>query len=247
MQQQYFYQTFTDDVVKSPHQEAQLPADFNWAPTPLRSAIVNPMATGFAKLYRRSRNIQIIGAEQLVPGAFIYANHTQPLGDVFVPRTLPYPVAILAGPANLGLPLLGKLLPYGRALLLPRTRRQYPQFLSAIKRHQQAGELLLIYPEAHVWPYYSGIRPFDATSFHYPVRLHAPVFTMTTTYQPGRWPHPVRQTIYLDGPLPTDPQAAPKVQQQQLHQAALAQLQTRSRLTTFTGVTYTHTLEDEHD
>ncbi|WP_125711330.1 1-acyl-sn-glycerol-3-phosphate acyltransferase [Lacticaseibacillus porcinae] len=245
MQHHYTYQDFHQDVIQSPHQNAQIPANFNWEPNRLQQALVNPLATGFAHLYRHWHGIRVIGVEKLTPGAFIYANHTQPVGDVFVPRTLPFPVSIIAGPANLGIPVIGKLLPAGRAILLPNTRKQYPQFLAAIKRAHTLGQLILVYPEAHVWPFYPGIRPFDATSFHYPAQLKAPVFTMTTTYQPGRWPHQVQTTIYIDGPLPVDPTLPLKQQQHALFQHAQAQLIARSRFSTETVVHYT--LEDEHD
>ena len=245
MQHHYTYTSFQDDVIQSPHQNAHLPENFNWRPNLVTQALVNPLATGFAHLYRRTHHISVIGAEKLTPGAFIYANHTQPVGDVFVPRTLPYPVSIIAGPANLGLPVIGKWLPAGRAIMLPSTRRQYPQFLAAIKHAQMSGQLIVVYPEAHVWPYYTGIRPFDATSFHYPAQLQAPVFTMTTTYQAGSRPHHLQEIIYIDGPFSVDESLPKKLQQQALFQQAQAQLQRRSQQSTATVVQYT--LEDEHD
>ncbi len=46
---------------------------------------------------------------------------------------------------------------------------------------------MTIFPEAHVWPYYTGIRPFGEAAFHYPVATGKPVYTMTVTYQRRRW------------------------------------------------------------
>lgn len=247
MQHHYTYTSFEDDVIQSPDQNASVPTDFNWRPNRLKQALVNPLATGFAQVYRQVKHIQVIGADKLTPGAFIYANHTQPLGDVFVPRTLPYPVSIIAAPANLGLPVIGRLLPAGRAIILPSTRKQYPQFLAAIKRAHAGGQLIVVYPEAHVWPYYTGIRPFDATSFHYPARLHAPVFTMTTTYQAGAGPHHVKETRYIDGPYAADLTLPLKAQQQALFHQAQAQLIARAKQSSKALVHYIHTLEDEHD
>ena len=43
--------------------------------------------------------------------------------------------------------------------------------------------MLAIFPEAHIWPFYTGIRPFSATSFRYPEKLNAPVVAMVTTYR----------------------------------------------------------------
>ena len=42
---------------------------------------------------------------------------------------------------------------------------------------------ILIYPEAHIWPYYTKIRPFPSTSFRYPIKFNVPSFSITTTYQ----------------------------------------------------------------
>ena len=33
---------------------------------------------------------------------------------------------------------------------------------------------ILIYPEAHIWPYYTKIRPLRAAAFHYPAKFNVP-------------------------------------------------------------------------
>ncbi|MBR0162265.1 MAG: hypothetical protein IJQ02_13405, partial [Oscillospiraceae bacterium] len=40
-----------------------------------------------------------------------------------------------------------------------------------------------MFPEAHIWPYYTGIRPFPDTSFRYPVKENAPAVAMVVTYR----------------------------------------------------------------
>ncbi len=63
-----------------------------------------------------------------------------------------------------------------------------------------------MYPEAHVWPYYIGIKKYPAgdRSFKYASRNNLPVFTMITTYhrrkdrEKGDLP---RMDVYLDGPF----------------------------------------------
>ena len=42
---------------------------------------------------------------------------------------------------------------------------------------------ILIFPERHVWPLYTKIRPYNSASFHYPAKLKAPVIPITTTYR----------------------------------------------------------------
>lgn len=41
----------------------------------------------------------------------------------------------------------------------------------------------MIYPEAHIWPYYNGIRPFPDTAFAYPVREQVPAVGVVVVYR----------------------------------------------------------------
>ena len=79
---------------------------------------------------------------------------------------------------------------------------------------------LVIYPEAHVWPYATKIRKFPAggKSFKYAVRNNLPVFSMTTTYhrrKRGKKELP-RMDIYVDGPFFPDPSKTDKENQEML-------------------------------
>ncbi len=244
MQWTYSYRDFNQDVVTNPTQPATLPPDYSWEDQRF-AHLINPLATGFAWAYRTARRVRVVGADKLIPGAFVYANHTQPVGDVFLPRTWHLPVAIIAGAANRGVPLVGRYLASGRALLLPSTRQQYPAFARALRHSHAAGTVIVVYPEAHVWPYYPGIRPFTAASLHYPVALDAPVFTLTTTYEPrlfGRKPNLLQ---YIDGPFTAT--GKPKQRQHQLWQAVQAQLQLRAQQSTYTSVHYHRVKEANHD
>ena len=40
-----------------------------------------------------------------------------------------------------------------------------------------------LYPESHIWPWYTGIRPFGDSSFDYPVKDNVPCVAFTTTYR----------------------------------------------------------------
>ena len=76
---------------------------------------------------------------------------------------------------------------------------------------------LLIYPESHVWPYYTKIRPFDATSMHFPVKLNAPSFVMTKTYHKKWLSKRPSAVIYIDGPFYPDTNLSRKEAQNKLH------------------------------
>lgn len=60
-------------------------------------------------------------------GCFLYGNHTQPVGDAFIPvRALaPKRSYVVVSPANLGIRVLGPLLPMLGALLIPNSIRGF--------------------------------------------------------------------------------------------------------------------------
>ena len=45
---------------------------------------------------------------------------------------------------------------------------------------------IIVYPEAHVWPYYTKIRPFKTSAFTFPVEEEKEVYCATTTYQKSK-------------------------------------------------------------
>lgn len=175
----------------------------------LGSAIVYGLAFAISSIYcRLFLHVRFEGTRKLREqrgGFFIYANHTQPVGDVFDPALACAPKRIytVVSVANMHLPVIGKLLRPLGALPLPSTLKKAREFNEAIRKRAESGHPIVIYPEAHLWEYYTGIREFSDASFTYPVSLGMPIYTMTTTYQSrgagkGRKP---RITIYVDGPF----------------------------------------------
>lgn len=61
-----------------------------------------------------------------------------------------------------------------------------------------------IFPEAHIWPYYTKIRPFGAASFKYPVKLQVPVFCITHCYRKRKFGKRPRIVSFVDGPFYPD-------------------------------------------
>ena len=68
----------------------------------------------------------------------------------------------------------------------------------------------MIYPEAHIWPYFIGIRNFPETAFRYPTYCNAPCYALTNTYQRRKWRKTPRLVTYLDGPFYPDQTLPPK-------------------------------------
>lgn len=101
------------------------------------------------------------------------------------------------------------------ALPLPESKNSTKSFLKAIQYYIKRGKAVSIYPEAHVWPYYTKIRDYKSVSFKYPIKYNAPAFACTTTYQKYK-KNKARIVIYIDGPFWADRNLGNKDAQEKL-------------------------------
>ena len=117
-------------------------------------------------------------------GVFLYGNHTQIL-DAYIPPLAVFPKKgyIAASPDTVSIPGIRHLVMMLGALPIPSEVAGMRHFLEAIKTRCGEASGIAIYPEAHIWPFYTGIRPFSDLSFRYPVICNAPVVAMVTTYR----------------------------------------------------------------
>ncbi len=168
----------------------------------LYRGIATPLAFIWSKLIKREK---FIGREKLKEyegrGFFVYCNHTQAASDAFSPNLFVFPKIgdIVISSKNMALPVLGRLLPYLGGIPVPTSIGALKNFSEAIHSEIEAKRAVIIYPEAHLWPYMKDLRPFAATSFTYPVRLGAPSFALTRVYRRTRSGY--RCYLYLDGPF----------------------------------------------
>ena len=203
--------------------------------------VATPIAWLYTKLVFGHR---IVGADVLKPyrhrGFFFYGNHTQDIADAFIPNmaVLPKTAYVVVHPNNVSMPYLWKVTPSMGALPLPDDMAAYRNFLAAVERRYRENHALVIYPEAHIWPYYTGIRNFPDKSFHYPVKLDAPCFCFTNTYQKRRFSKEPRIVTYIDGPFfPNKDLPAPK-RKQELRDRIYETMCRRARLSTDVRIQY---------
>lgn len=151
-------------------------------------------------------------------GCFVYGNHTQQFADAFLPNLAlcPRSVYMIVHPDNVSMPYLGRVTPYLGALPLPSNLKAMRNFKEGLKTRIGEGACVMVYPEAHIWPYYIGIRDFPATSMKYPVELEVPSFALTTTYRRRKFGRRPRTVTYLDGPFYPDKSLSPRQQVQDL-------------------------------
>ena len=186
-----YYSSFTDDFEESANQGFELPQDYKWVRTDALSKLLSGLIYGSAVILGGAYckfflHMKIKGRKNLkgVKGDFfIFGNHTQPVGDVFIPAlcVLPKRIYTVVSTANYGIPIIGKILPFLGALPVVSSLHGIKELNRAIEQRLEKGHPIVIYPEAHVWEYYTDIRPFPDTSFRFPARLDKPSFAMTVT------------------------------------------------------------------
>lgn len=206
-----YYSSYTDDFEQSSNQNFELAEDYKWVRTDFishfMSGLIYGLAIIFGGLYCRLFLHQRIKGRNNLKGVkggfFIYGNHTQPVGDVFIPAlcVLPKRIYTVVSPANYGIPVIGKLLPFLGAIPTAKSLHEAKEFNKAVNYRIEKGHPVVIYPEAHVWEYYTKIRPFSDTSFKFPVKFDKPAFAMTVTYRKSKvFKRPIME-VFIDGPF----------------------------------------------
>lgn len=193
--------------------------------------IAMPIAYCYCKLALHSTFRGRENLKKAAGGCFVYGNHTQQIGDPFLPNLAlcPKSVYMIVHPDNVSMPVLGNITPYLGALPLPGNLKAMRNFKDAIARRISEGSFIMIYPEAHIWPYYIGIRDFPATSMKYPVELDVPSFALTTTYRKRRFGIKPRTVTYLDGPFYPDKELPSRARAQDLRDRIYEAMVARSR------------------
>ena len=220
------YRSESDDFARNGIKHKDLPADYRFlVRNPIGRAIGTifyyltlPFAFLFEKIVYREK---IVGRKKLKPyrktGYFLYGNHTNPVADAFIPTmvTKPKGAYVIVHPANVSIPVLGRINPSLGAIPLPDTKEALKPFTRAIEKAIRKRACVAIYPEAHIWPYCTWIRNFREASFRYPVKYDKPVFCFTDTYQKGRGKNP-RMVTYVEGPFFADKSLPVKEQKKDL-------------------------------
>lgn len=222
----FYYASEEDDPIQTKEQERKekvvLPEGYEFIPknpfVRLYSAILFRLFWVFGQYYERGYwQTKFYGREKLKKargtGYVMYANHTNPFHDVFGPAfAADRRIFTIISPVNLKLPGIGKFLPMIGGIPLGTNDAEKKAMNEAVdKRLVKQKKCLVIYPEAHVWPYATKVRKFPAgdKSFKYAVRNNLPIFTMTTTYHKrknNRHGDLPRMDVYVDGPFFPEPE-----------------------------------------
>ena len=192
-----------------------------------------PIKVGYEKIKFK---LKYIGKEKLKQckkeGYFIYANHTQAFADTFITSVGNYPKRnfLIVNPANVSIKGAGHLIEMLGAIPTPDNKTAMKNFLKIIEKRIKNKNSITIYPEAHIWPYYTKIRNFKDVSFKYPVELQVPSFCMTNTYQKyGKNKEKIKIVTYIDGPFYPNNELPKKEAQKELRDKIYNQMVERSK------------------
>ena len=135
-------------------------------------------------------------------GYFIYGNHTNYLPDAFVPNIVRhrknYIIVNSQTTSIKGIKLLVKAL---GATPLGDTYRANKNLFKFIKGRINKKQSITIYPEAHIWPYYTSVRPFNPINMKYQIILNTPCYTLSYCYSKRLFIKRPKLTVYVDGPF----------------------------------------------
>lgn len=135
-------------------------------------------------------------------GLFIYGNHTGGMIDAFQPNRLrKNKNYIICNPDAVSISGLKNIVMMLGAIPITDSYKLQKKFSKTIDDYIKKNKSITIYPEAHIWPYYTDIRNFSSASFTYPVRLNVPCFAMTTTYQKRKFKKKPKVTTFIDEPF----------------------------------------------
>ena len=205
----------------------------------LYNIIMKPIAFFYMKL---RFNFKIVNRKKLKEmkksGYFLYANHTNIPADGFMPSLICFPrrVYVLVNSFNLSLWGTRNFMAMIGAIPIPTAMSGMKHFKQKVSDVILRKEVIMIYPEAHVWPYYTKIRPFSAVSFTYPVALKKPIYTFTVTYHKGK--HRTHMKAFVDGPFYPDDTLSTKDATIHLRNEAYQAMKKRSSNSTYEKIIY---------
>lgn len=151
-------------------------------------------------------------------GAYLYSNHTGYLLDAFCPNLACWHKHnyIVVGPDAMSIPGLNNIVEMAGAIPMGSSISQTREMVKCIQYREKHRGMVTIFPEAHIWPYYTDIRPFPDNSFRFPAMDGNPVYALTNCYTKRAFFRRPRVISYIDGPFYADPALTSRENQKML-------------------------------
>lgn len=178
---------------------------------------------------------------------YFYGNHIGIL-DAFTPNLISLPTKnkILVSPETVSIKGIRGLVQMLGAIPVPDSIDGMKKFVKAIDYYHK-NHNITIYPEAHIWNYYTGVRNFKDSSFAYPINHNAPVIAFFTAFsEPKGFLSCFRKanaTIYISDPIYPDLTMPKKVAQRELRDKVYNFMLQASKNSTYSVIEYKHVSE----
>lgn len=214
----YYSDGQNDDFASAALDPTHIPEDYPFAPTGAAWRVAEFLAyrviatpivwliakIGFGLKIKNKRALKKLGGT----GYYLYGNHTQNMMDAYTPTLVAFPrrTHIVVGSQAVSKAALGMAVRLLGGIPIPDGVKGMRRFLSAISLRIKEKRVVTIYPEAHIWPWYTGIRPFPDVSFTYPIKDGVPAVAFVTTYRKRRlFPgFPPKLTVTVSEPFCPD-------------------------------------------
>ena len=162
-------------------------------------------------------------------GYFIYGNHTNYLPDAFVPNVIRHNRChIIVGGQTVSIKGLKTTVKALGATPLGDTLKAQKNLFKFMSNSIQKNKSIMIYPEAHIWPYYTSVRPFSKTSLKYPILLNCPTYSLSYCYSKRKIIKRPKLTVYVDGPFYPDTSLNKKEMEEKLYQEIYTSIKDRT-------------------
>lgn len=237
----YYRDILNDDFALNGVEEKPLPSNFKYERKNIfykigeffmYFVIAKPMVWLINKIIfgQRFKN-HLTAPKKELKGSFIYANHTQSMADAYTPNLIfSKKNHIIVGPAAFSIPGIGTMVQMLGGIPLSSTIEGKIDFMRVVNNFSNKGHFVTIYPEAHIWPYYTGIRPYGSASFRYPVTANKPVICITNTYVPkNKKGNKCRLVTHIDGPFYPDKNLSTKESMEKLRNEVYECMVSRSK------------------
>ena len=252
----YYSDPVNDDFAGTNINTKELPDDYRYFP---KTAIRRGFACAFYHaagpivwlLQKIVYGEKTVGRKKLKgyrrEGFFLYGNHTRTMGDAYCPGLLAWPkkAYIVAGMDCFSIPGIRRIVEDLGGIPLPSGKKGFKNYSRAMLRHSELCHIVTLYPEAHIWLQYTGIRPFSPAVFHYPAETGKPVFTFTTTWQKRKILPGARTVVYVDGPFIPDMDLPMDKRKEALRNQAYGAMTERAKNSDYEKIHYVYRPKEE--
>ena len=182
-------------------------------------------------------------------GYFIYSNHISNMDAIMINSFLIWNkrVNILGYSDSLSIPVVKHLVKPLGFIPLGDSLKTQANMMNCFNYYIKKKQAILIFPEAHIWPYYTKIRDFPSGSFHYPSKMNAPVVPIVSIMQKRLFKFlKPRIKLVIGKPIYPDENKSVKENKEYLHDECLKQMkEISSKYKQFEYYNYVYKKEDK--